>query len=48
MTEVNRETIAHMNPNIGTEAIRIKDFTRINSPLFNGSKVDEDPQNFSD
>src|SRR5688500_5706594 len=31
-----------------TPASRVRDFTRMNSPEFHGSKVDEDPQAFID
>ncbi|WMV37438.1 hypothetical protein MTR67_030823 [Solanum verrucosum] len=31
-----------------TMATRIRDLTRMNAPEFNGSKVDEDPQEFID
>ena len=31
-----------------TMAFRLKDFTRMNPPLFNGSKADENPQDLLD
>uniref|UniRef100_M1BYU7 Gag-pol polyprotein n=1 Tax=Solanum tuberosum TaxID=4113 RepID=M1BYU7_SOLTU len=48
MVQANRNKVALMNPNVGTTATNIRDFTRVNLQEFYGSKVDEDPQEFID
>lgn len=47
MTQENKEVIAYVNPIVDTTTIKVSDFTRMNSPKFHGSKV-EDPQEFID
>lgn len=37
-----------MNQNASTLAFRLTDFTRMNTLMFFGSKVTEEPQDFSD
>ena len=46
--KVNREVGPRMPPHASTMASRLRNFTRMNPPMFYGSKVDEDPQDFLD
>ena len=46
--QVNREVGYHMPPHYSTMDSCLRDFTRMNSPMFYGSWVDEDPQDFLD
>ena len=40
--------MAKVNPNFSTTDLCIRDFTRMNPPIFYGSKVEEDPQGIID
>ena len=43
---VNRHNIQRENPLVRSMADRLRDFTRMNGPIFIGSKTSEDPQDF--
>lgn len=47
MLQGNTKGVASVNPNMGTEATKVGDFTRMNPPEFFSSKVDEDPKTLS-
>ncbi|XP_015077987.1 uncharacterized protein LOC107021790 [Solanum pennellii] len=46
--QVNRQNVQRENPLIHSMADMLKDFTRMNPPIFKGSKTSEDPQEFVD
>ena len=48
MARSNRDVGHQVNPNASTMATRLRYFTTMNPPMFFGSKVDEDPQDFLD
>lgn len=46
--QVNQRAIAPANLNRNATAMRVQDFTQMNSLEFHDSKVDEDPLDFID
>ncbi|WMV59236.1 hypothetical protein MTR67_052621 [Solanum verrucosum] len=48
MTQDNREFVVPVNQNLGTMATRVRDFTSMNPPKFQSSKVEKNPQQFID
>ncbi|XP_015054953.1 uncharacterized protein LOC107001401 [Solanum pennellii] len=46
--QVNRQNVERENPPVRSMADRLRDFTRMNPPIFIGSKISEDPQEFVD
>ncbi|XP_015072625.1 uncharacterized protein LOC107016782 [Solanum pennellii] len=46
--QVNRQNIQRENPPVCSMDDRLRDFTRMNPPIFTGSKTSEDPQDFVD
>ena len=45
-TQVNRQDVQRENPLVCNMDDRLRDFTRINPPIFKGSKTSEDPHEF--
>ncbi|XP_069152031.1 uncharacterized protein [Solanum lycopersicum] len=46
--QVNRQDVLRENPPVRSIADRLRDFTRMNPPIFTGAKTSEDPQEFID
>ena len=44
--QANREVVPRENQHARTMASRLRDSTSMNPPMYFGSKVDEDPQDF--
>ena len=47
-SKVNLQNVERDNPPVRSMADRLKDFMRMNPPIFTGSKTSEDPQEFMD
>ncbi|XP_069144489.1 uncharacterized protein [Solanum lycopersicum] len=47
-SQVNRQDVLRENPPVRSIADRLRDFTRMNPPIFTGAKTSEDPQEFID
>ena len=47
-TQVNRQDVQRENPPVRSMADRLRDFTRMNPPIFTDAKTSEDPQAFID
>ena len=47
-TKCSRDSRVKVNPNANTTSSKIRDFTKMNPPIFLVSKVEEDPQGFID
>ena len=48
MAQANREIGTSVNKNSSSMDLHLRDFTRMNPPMFYGSKVNEDHQYFLD
>ena len=46
--QVNRQDVLRENPPARSITDRLRDFTRMNPPIFTGAKTSEDPQEFID
>ena len=48
MAQANQEVVPRAHQQVTTMASRLRDFTRMNPHTFNGSEVEEEPQEFID
>ena len=48
IAQVNRKDVERLKPLVRSIADRLRDFTRMNPPIFTGSKTSEYPQGFVD
>ena len=46
--QVDRQNVQRKNPPVCSMVDRLRDFTRMNPPIFRGSKTSRDPQEFLD
>ena len=44
----NRDVVPRAHQQVATMDSHLRDFTRMNPPTFDGSKVEKDPQEFID
>ena len=47
-SQVNRQDVQRENPTVRNMADRVRDFTRMNPPIFTGAKTLENPHDFVD
>jgi len=48
MASANWDVWSHVNPNVNSAALRVREFINRKPPKFYGSKVEEDPKEFVD